>query len=63
MLMAIPEFLHQRRALHATCAAADRGIPRASSLRYIVVGRPIRNAGDRDARRAAAQRIIDEIAG
>jgi orotidine-5'-phosphate decarboxylase len=30
---------------------------------YIVVGRPIRNAGDRDARRAAAQRIIDEIAG
>jgi orotidine-5'-phosphate decarboxylase len=29
---------------------------------YIVVGRPIRNAGNRDARRAAAQRIIDEIA-
>ncbi|MGA7120984.1 MAG: orotidine-5'-phosphate decarboxylase [Polyangiaceae bacterium] len=30
---------------------------------YIVVGRPIRNAGNRDARRAAAQRIIDELAG
>ncbi|HXN33351.1 MAG TPA: orotidine-5'-phosphate decarboxylase [Polyangiaceae bacterium] len=28
---------------------------------YIVVGRPIRNAGDREARRAAAQRIIDEL--
>jgi orotidine-5'-phosphate decarboxylase len=30
---------------------------------YIVVGRPIRNAGNREGRRAAAQRIIDEIAG
>jgi orotidine-5'-phosphate decarboxylase len=30
---------------------------------YIVVGRPIRNAGNREARRAAAQRIIDELAG
>ncbi len=29
---------------------------------YIVVGRPIRNAGGREARRAAVQRIIDEIA-
>jgi orotidine-5'-phosphate decarboxylase len=34
-----------------------------SGADYIVVGRPIRNAGNRDARRAAAQRIIDEIAG
>jgi orotidine-5'-phosphate decarboxylase len=30
---------------------------------YIVVGRPIRGAGNRDARRDAAKRIIDEVAG
>jgi orotidine-5'-phosphate decarboxylase len=29
---------------------------------YIVVGRPIRKAGDRDARRDAAKRVIDEVA-
>jgi orotidine-5'-phosphate decarboxylase len=29
---------------------------------YIVVGRPIRDAGNRDARRDAAKRIIDEVA-
>ena len=29
---------------------------------YLVVGRPIRNAGNRAARRAAAQRVIDEVA-
>jgi orotidine-5'-phosphate decarboxylase len=51
-------------------AASDdhkRACTPAEALRlgadYIVVGRPIRNAGNRDARRAAAQRIIDEIAG
>jgi orotidine-5'-phosphate decarboxylase len=29
---------------------------------YIVVGRPIRRAGDRDARRDAAKRVIEEVA-
>jgi orotidine-5'-phosphate decarboxylase len=30
---------------------------------YVVVGRPIRGAGDKQARRDAAQRIIDELEG
>jgi orotidine-5'-phosphate decarboxylase len=51
-------------------AAADdhkRACTPAEAIRsgadYIVVGRPIRKAGDRAARREAAQRVIDELAG
>jgi orotidine-5'-phosphate decarboxylase len=50
-------------------AAADdhkRSTSPAEAIRlgadYIVVGRPIRKAGDRDARRDAAKRVIDEVA-